>query len=275
MTTPPNWNKNTDACKALFSFAYFQNIERAISDLAQQAATESWGENNWILFNYFVHTYANVADQNKIVYFDDEGGKWACINLGLFTREYLGLYAFFDPNPNQQAKNRFIFHSFQDEYYAQKFLHPLPSRAQYITNMADCLFDVTKNLYIQYQHIINQNKSRLLAAIGATRTEDELQSLLRGAVEKAKIRCLANYRTVVPQYYEKKLQLLLPLSLTTGLDKPQLVLTLTKKTTSDGYIYEAATILSLESAYNNARLIARPEKDWLMAPDKRESSGEN
>ncbi len=180
MTTPQNWNKNTEACKVLFSFAYFPDIEGTIKELAQLAANESWGENNWILFNYFVHTFANLADQNKIAIYNDNGREWACINLGLFTREYLGLYAFFNANPNPQAKNRFIFNSLQDEYGAQKYLFPLPSRAQYITNMADCLFDVTKHIFIQYHHIIYQNKVRLLNAIGATRTDEELQSLLRG-----------------------------------------------------------------------------------------------
>jgi hypothetical protein len=62
----------------------------------------------------------------------------------------------------------------------------------------------------------------------------------------------------VPQYHEKKIQLLIPLFFEND-NKLDLALVLTKK---DGY-YQGHTCLTLDMAYNNARLIAKPESNWL------------
>ena len=58
------------------------------------------------------------------------------------------------------------------------------------------------------------------------------------------------------QFYDGRIQLLLPLCLTG--DKPGLALTIQRE---DGF-YSARTCLTLDMAYNNARLICRPESSW-------------
>lgn len=64
----------------------------------------------------------------------------------------------------------------------------------------------------------------------------------------------------VPQYYNNQLQLLVPLCLQTpGI--PDLALTCSK--TEDKSKYMGHTCLTLEMAYNNARLIAKPDTNWL------------
>lgn len=60
----------------------------------------------------------------------------------------------------------------------------------------------------------------------------------------------------MPQFYGGRIQLLLPLCLTG--DKPELALTIQRE---DGF-YAARTCLTLDMAYNNARLICRPETSW-------------
>lgn len=50
---------------------------------------------------------------------------------------------------------------------------------------------------------------------------------------------------------------MLPLCLTG--DKPELALTIQRE---DGF-YAARTCLTLDMAYNNARLICRPETSWI------------
>lgn len=59
------------------------------------------------------------------------------------------------------------------------------------------------------------------------------------------------------QFYDGRIQLLLPLCLTG--DKPELALTIQRE---DGF-YAARTCLTLNMAYNNARLICRPETSWI------------
>jgi hypothetical protein len=83
-------------------------------------------------------------------------------------------------------------------------------------------------------------------------------------------RVKANYRTAVPQYYKSQIQLLLPLCLQ-GTNKADLVLTIGRQAynppQSGKFTYSAATVLTVAMAYQNARLIARPERDWLYAPE--------
>lgn len=62
----------------------------------------------------------------------------------------------------------------------------------------------------------------------------------------------------VLQYYEGKIQLLLPLCLMSD-DKPDVAIAVTKKDNS----YQGHTCITLDMAYNNARLIAKPESNWL------------
>ena len=59
------------------------------------------------------------------------------------------------------------------------------------------------------------------------------------------------------QLGQAKPLLLLPLCLTG--DKPELALTIQRE---DGF-YSARTCLTLDMAYNNARLICRPESSWI------------
>ncbi len=77
------------------------------------------------------------------------------------------------------------------------------------------------------------------------------------AEEWAARRAAANYTLAVPQFYGGRIQLLLPLCLTG--DKPELALTIQR----EGGFYAARTCLTLEMAYNNARLICRPETSWI------------
>ena len=82
-----------------------------------------------------------------------------------------------------------------------------------------------------------------------------------GAIETMKKKVTANYKIAVPQYFNGKIQLLLPLCLEDP-DVPDVALVVTKNNT--GNYYQGHTCLTLEMAYNNARLIAKPESHWLQ-----------
>jgi hypothetical protein len=85
-------------------------------------------------------------------------------------------------------------------------------------------------------------------------------------VGHAVFRVEQNYKTAIPQFHwgsrdEKepgKLQLLLPLCLE-DVGRADLALSIDKM----HGVYRATTVLTLDMAYNNARLIARPDKEWL------------
>ena len=86
-----------------------------------------------------------------------------------------------------------------------------------------------------------------------------LQTFVKGAIDNAKERVLRNYKTAIPQYYRGKVQLLLPLCL----GSPNIA-ELALVVEDHGEFYRASTCLTLDMAYNNARQLARPDRDWLM-----------
>lgn len=77
-------------------------------------------------------------------------------------------------------------------------------------------------------------------------------------IENAKERVRRNYKVAVPQYYKGKVQLLIPICLTKP-DVADMALLIQKH---EGH-YRAATCLTLDMAYNNARQLARPDREWL------------
>lgn len=83
-------------------------------------------------------------------------------------------------------------------------------------------------------------------------------NIINGALDTMKKKVSANYKLAIPQYYEGKIQLLLPLCLMSD-NKPDVAIAVTKKNNC----YQGHTCLTLDMAYNNARLIAKPESNWL------------
>lgn len=85
-----------------------------------------------------------------------------------------------------------------------------------------------------------------------------LSNIFHGTIADAKRRVRRNYKTAIPQYYNGRLQLLLPLCLQTKANA-DLALVIEK----ENGVYRASTCLTLDMAINNARLIAKPDDEWL------------
>lgn len=140
----------------------------------------------------------------------------------------------------------------------------LPERATYFDNPADLLYDTRLDLRVQYEHIVNDNVERFPLPL----QDDERRRVeaVRQAVKHAEYRVQQNYKTAIPQYYwpnrsedeSGRMQLLLPLCLE-DVNRADLALSVDRV----GEVYRAATVLTLDMAYNNARLITRPDHEWL------------
>ena len=72
-----------------------------------------------------------------------------------------------------------------------------------------------------------------------------------------------NFKTAIPMYFPttNSMSILLPLALVDD-EKVDIALVV-EKTKSGNYL--GHTILPLSWAYNNARLVCRPDSDWLVA----------
>ncbi|MCJ0570467.1 DUF3825 domain-containing protein, partial [Enterococcus cecorum] len=85
-------------------------------------------------------------------------------------------------------------------------------------------------------------------------------SLLNDAIDLTITKCKRNYRIAVPQYYKGKITYLLPVSIDDNL-----------MAVAVEYInerYRVNTIFTLEMAYMNARLLMKPEVDWISSVTK-------
>lgn len=253
----------------LFKFAVFPNYNAAIKFLAENLASEeewnysgSTGDKYPILKNYLEFTYRKLRNEGKIGYSSDN--KYACFNTGLVTENLEDIFAFFEEykNPRPGSTIPFCFKAFlkeSDRSILQHFSTNIPDVANYFTNPELLIFNPKKRLIIDVDHIINDNISRFPAHL-KTADKAEVRRQLVGATDEITRKVRTNYKLAVPQYYDGRIQLLLPLCLTAGSPNPDLALVVHKLNENT---YTARTCLTLRMAYGNARLIVKPQSNWL------------
>ena len=237
---------------------YFGDANKRFSELAEMTK-ENWNisnsSDNSILKKYLSHTYKKLQEEKKVMF----ECKYGLFNTGLFTEYYEPIYAYMEPN-TAGGGQKYYLKGFMSSYELGELgIGDLPERANYFDNPELLIFDAKCKINVQFDHILSdtENLARLPETIREARN---LQSILIGAIDTMKKKVLANYKIAVPQYYKNKIQLLLPLCLVDS-DVPDLALVVTKN--PDGDFYQGHTCLTLEMAYNNARLIARPDSYWL------------
>lgn len=109
-------------------------------------------------------------------------------------------------------------------------------------------------------------KGKIGFQIFISRATTELAVILDTAIKCSYELSKRNYKLVVPQYrpQDDKIQYLMPIYLGATFNKlPDFALVLDH---DSGY-YKPETILELDDAYQNARLIAKPDNFWLN-PDQ-------
>lgn len=275
-------NKKVDVKTAL---AY------CLRPLKKMAEEEDWGDDDIILVNYFVHTFHELSNAQK----KDNNGRYIIaydnsiyFNTGLITSNMESIYATFERNRNSASRGTdahpqyFINHNpnnFMRDVYMIDHCNPLPDRCRYFNDYTQLIMDGTKTPLVNWNHIINENWARIEGVLFSKKNnvseepmdkkKDNAQILLEGALRRALNRVQANYRTAVPHSFQGELQLLLPLCIKEA-NVPDLVLTISRRDAKPPrpgeFSYVAKTILTRDMAYMNARLVARPERDWLIAP---------
>jgi len=258
-----------------------------------------------ILWRYLKNTFFRLVKENKVIIEDE----YASFNTGLVDDLYEPIYALFDKNKNP-GRQKWHLLGFctpgvgrQGKLLSSNF-NPLPERARFYDSISELIYDTSLNKpQLDWAHIILDNVARLPEEfLEENKPEgfmlknpssmddgekDEYFKSLSNAIESdsKKFRIIKNrfsdslvlalkkvqwnFKTAIPMYYPRnnKISLLLPLSLIDD-DKIDLALVV-EKTKSNSYL--GHTILPLSSAYSNARLIARPDSDWLIV-DKIEAS---
>ncbi len=252
----------------LFDFAFISNYDDRFFNLAELADKESWDFSDSqkktcaILKNYIQYTFKKLYDDKQIAYTADN--KFACVNTGLTTPYYEDIYALFTEHHGlKSGKNCQPFYLLgflkeSDHKLAQHFSGVnLPKRANYFQKSEELVLNPLYEISANVEHIIKDNINRFPPFFQSLNTPAQ-NSMLLGAIGIAKKRAFANYNIAVPQYYNGKIQLLLPLYLSHS-ENPDLALALEQHEKC----YIARTCLTMKMAYNNARLITKPQSTWL------------
>lgn len=210
-----------------------------------------------ILTNYLNYTFLRLLEQGKVKFVEEK----ACFNTGLQTQQEKDIYATFTINEKAEEYKAppYTLYNFFDSYSDKlNDFHPLPELATYIDDPADLIFDIRLEIDINLEHIINENRNRLPPSL---QDNDRLaQVAIKGAMDSLRSRITRNYKIAIPNWYNGKLQLLLPLHLTND-RVPDLALVVDKDRSAN--LYRARTVLTMDLAYIDARLITRPDRDWL------------
>lgn len=269
---------------------YFDNPDSSwddgycfIEELAETAIPEKWTYGNQtsaiphpILKSYVEHIFTRLnKEKNGVKLLRDDNKKYALFNLGLLNIYFKPIYIIVevkDDGGKSYYANPFILKkrttladigfTIDGKPISEK---QLPEPAQFYDNINEIIFKPEPEFYDpddeKLKHIIEERKNRF-PDVYQTRATTELAVILDTAIKCSYELSKRNYKLVVPQYrpQEDKIQYLMPIYLGATFNKlPDFALVLDHES---GY-YKPETILDLDDAYQNARLIAKPDNFWL------------
>lgn len=245
----------------LFSYFFTGDLNKKINILAEMTG-EKWsvdGNNdNSVLKNYILNTFIKLYNDNQII----ETDNYCLLHTGLFNQYYDPIYIYGTINTEHSSSRpqKWYLNRFVTDYDLGKLtISERPSRANYFNDTTLLVFDVNYSINIQTEHILSEQEN-LKRFPKELQNNPMIATLFIGAVETMKKKVMANYKLAIPQYYDNKIQLLLPLCLQKP-NEADVALVVTRF--DEGHFYQGHTCLSIEMAYNNARLIAKPDSNWL------------
>lgn len=163
-------SKSASPSKAIEKFAWLGSWDEFLESLADFALEEKWDfedeesahRKNAILKSYICTTFYRLSREGKVAISED--GELAAFNTGLVNKRYDDIYACFEPS---DKGIEWQFSGFTTagarglgKQLVSKF-NPLPLTATYFTRKEDMLFDLDKDLIVDYDHIIVDNIERL------------------------------------------------------------------------------------------------------------------
>ena len=244
------------------------------------AETEKWTfakirneEPYKILQNYIAFTYNRLEEEDKLLKSDD--GANMCFNTGLLTRYHQEIVALLSKYKGTFDYRWYLIGFFKstDGKFTSVF-DTVPKLADYTQDTSELVFDRNLKIIIQKEHIIDDNFERFQAA--GYNNPQIVNALLDDAINTLELKLKRNYKLAIPFYYhnsetgEQKIQLLVPLYMAGA--PVRLALVLDKKKTEVDVHYEGITVIPVDWAYMNSRVIVKPEEEWAKIVDEADMS---
>lgn len=249
--------ENNNMFEDLYDFMYMGDYDKNISALADMALPEKWtlqeDKENLVLKKYLDKTLERLQYENKVITTE----KYCAFNTGLFTNNYEDIYILAEKS-NPSTQSEWTFKEFCTEYrFDSTDITTLPERANYFEDPSLLIFDWHYPVRVQYGHILDDPRNQARLPQSVVNSKMKLK-IFTGVIDTSIKKVIANYKLAVTQYYNGQIQLLIPLYFEDD-NKPDLASPVTKK---NGY-YQGHTCLTLDMAYNNARVIVKPDCNWL------------
>lgn len=294
--------------QALENFAFLGRWEDFLQSLANMATPEEWDfphaekKNLYILKKYIQYTFYRIQLEGKVLLSKD--GRLAAFNTGLVDRHFDEIYACF--LPNNAGESPWLFKEFciAGRYGLGKQLvqhfNPLPQPATYFQHQQDLLFDLTREIHCDYEHILIENidrfplsylknqfydhKKAIKILNDIERTNDDVQreqfyeririlisddmllynrlkNRLDDAVLLSRKEVRWNYHTAIPSYYPSRNTMNFMLPLHLTSDDVIDNVLVVELTPAGNY--QGQTILTRDQAYIDARLVCSLKSHWL------------
>jgi len=132
----------------------------------------------------------------------------------------------------------------------------LPRPVRYAVDPYQLFFNADLPMQVDVDHIVGENLQRFPMPL--RHNPQRARQALETAAARARKEAQRHYNVAVPQFYRGSIQHLLPLYLQSR-ENAELALAVSRISDQS----RADTVLTLEMAYSNARLIARPCSRWL------------
>ena len=261
-------NPDTNLLKRFAFVGKAKDFDKKLRFLEKLAEREKWrfydptAYNNElnVIFYYVIHTFDRCYKQERITISADETA--AAFNTGLMSNageEICGLFTKSKTyNPSDPRSNYWYLNGFFIES-DRRFLSygvEVPPMATYFEDYNELYFDPEKDIVINFEHIFKDNRDRLPSEL-LQMEEGVACQVLNGLLAHTRKKIKRNNRIPVPQFYNDKVMFLIPLS---GFGSEPIVLALEEYENQ----YRANTVLTLNMAYNCARLLTKPESNWLL-----------
>ena len=227
------------------------------------------------LRNYLNYTFVRLVtleQESPGQYFQfAQKDEWIRFNTGLqnsFGADILAIFQRYKEkegySPDLRPRPDWVYKGFRtptDKWCRDLFGGKAPEIAWYSKDSRDFVFDTSYQLDKEaFDHLFERAKERA----GLPGAQDEVvRNYLRGAIENLVPKITRNYKVAIPVYYveERRMQLLLPFLPATG--DPNNCSSFLVERDDEQRCYRLKTIFDLDQAYFSARLITRPDKDWL------------
>lgn len=243
------------------------------------AYKEKFGDSNYYRLSFYIKSLFKAIEGQRVYtelrgngYLYSSDFKNLLINTGLIDTYGNFIYLIIQSNTLElqdintvcrvmHSKSELLHYGFDREEIKQ-----LPEKFNFVSDVSELIFSASLEDFdlddeSHFNHIINERIHRFpkeYQSNGQRNICDKIKSSVEHAIKISKV----DYRYIVPKYdiASKSIQFIVPLYLdSTYGQRPELTLVVAKR---DG-IWKVFTVLSVEDAYDNARLVSNPSNMWM------------